>query len=139
MNDNSFKSKSLEDNIYFTLRDIFWNGDTQECMIANKFNGLITNNVFFEDRDKDFNYSNILYDHKSDFTRYLYNWIYNISNHELSKNSFFEFFELEKDEEIDMSKYMKYDDWWEQFLDLRKNLKEQLEKHNKCMAEDIQR
>jgi hypothetical protein len=23
MNDNSFKSKSLEDNVYFTLRDIF--------------------------------------------------------------------------------------------------------------------
>jgi len=63
----------LKNNIYFTLRDIFWNGNSQEYMTANYFNGLLTNNICFEERDKDFNYSNIIYDHKSDFTPQLYN------------------------------------------------------------------
>lgn len=103
-------------------------------MTANYFNGLLTNNICFEERDKDFNYSNIIYDHKSDFTPQLYNQLYSISNHELtSKNSMFDFIELEKDEEIDMLNYMKYDDWQVQFLDLCKKIKEQLEKHKKCV------
>lgn len=132
MNNNSFKSKSLEDNIYFTLRDIFWNGNVEECMTANHFNILLTNNIAFEERDNNFNYSNILYDYKSNFTRHLYNWICNITKVELTYNILFEFLKPEKDEEIDMSEYIKYDVWWDQLLDLRKKLKEQLEKHNKC-------
>ena len=132
MNNNSFKSKSLEDNIYFTLRDIFWNGNVEECMNANHFNRLLTNNIAFEERNNNFNYSNILYDYKSNFTQHLYNWICSITKVELTYNILFEFLKPEKDEEIDMSEYIKYDVWWDQLLDLRKKLKEHLEKHNKC-------
>jgi hypothetical protein len=71
MNDNSFKRKSLEDNVYFTLRDIFWNGEVDDLMTANHFNGILTNNICYEDRSKNFNYANILYDYESDYTKKL--------------------------------------------------------------------
>jgi len=53
--DNDFKKKSLEDNIYFTLRDIFWNCDSPDtCFEANYFNGRLTNNICFEERTERF-------------------------------------------------------------------------------------
>lgn len=129
MNDNSFKSKSLEDNIYFTLRDIFWNGDSEQCMTANHFNSLLTNNICFEERDKNFNYSNVVYDYNSQFTQRLYNWL---SLYKQKQISMFDFIELEEGDpevnEIIMDKYMKYDDWWDKLQELIKKLEEQLEK-----------
>ena len=121
-NDNNFKSKLLEDNVYFTLRDIFWNGDTLQCMNANHFNGLLTNNISFKERGNSFEYTNLLYDYNSDFTKKLYNYLCLFK-----KNSMFDFLKLEG-EDIDMEYYMKYDDWWAQFENLRNELKEQLEK-----------
>jgi len=35
LNDNNLKNKSFEDCVYFTLRDIFWNVDARDCMMAN--------------------------------------------------------------------------------------------------------
>jgi hypothetical protein len=125
MNDNSFKSKSLEDNVYFTLRDIFWNGDTKQCDTANYFNGILSNNIAFEDRDENFKYANVLYDYNSDYTHKLYNRLSRMDH----KNSLFDFKKLEEGEDFDMSEYIKYDDWWEQFQELIKNLEEQLIKH----------
>lgn len=136
MNDNSFKSKSLEDNVYFTLRDIFWNGEINDVFSANHFNSLLTNNISFEERDSSFDYTNLLYDYNSDYTRNLLGWICRMFPY---KNSSFEFLPLEEGEDIDMSLYIKYDDWWSQFEDLRKKLEEQLEKHNKWEAEDVER
>lgn len=136
MNDNSFKSKSLEDNVYFTLRDIFWNGEINDVFSANHFNGLLTNNISFEERDSSFEYTNLLYDYNSDYTRNLLGWICRMFPY---KNSCFEFLPLEESEEIDMKQYIKYDDWWAQFEDLRNKLKEQLEKLNKWEAEDVER
>lgn len=139
-NDNSLKSKSLEDNVYFTLRDIFSNADINEIWPTSYFNGILTNDVSFEERDENFKYSNVLNDHNLKFTQDLFNWIHRITcNGIRSKLNLIEFYESEKDEmdeEIDMSKYMKYDDWYEQFLDLRKKLQEQLEKHKKMKTTD---
>jgi hypothetical protein len=138
MNDNSLKCMSLEDNVYFTLRDIFWNGDTRQCMTANHFNGLLTNNIYFEERHKNFEYSNLLYDYNSDFTQKLYNWLCLFK-----KISMFDFLELEEGDpevnDIDMDYYMKYDDWWDQLQELIKKLEEQLENHNQWEAEGIGR
>ena len=134
MNDNSFKSKSLEDNVYFTLRDIFWNGDPEQCMTANHFNGFLTNNICFEERDKKFEYSNLLYDYNYNFTQKLYNWLCLFK-----KISMFDFLELEEGEDIDMDYYIKYDDWWDQLQELIKKLEEQLEKHKKWESEDVGR
>lgn len=135
-NDNSFKSQSLEDNVYFTLRDIFLNGEINDVFTANHFNGLLTNNISFEERNNSFEYTNLLYDYNSDYTRKLLDWLYRTYP---NKNYSFEFLPLEKDDEIDMKEYMKFDDWWLQFEDLRNKLKEQLEKHKKWEAEDVER
>jgi hypothetical protein len=137
MNDNEFKSKSLEDNVYFTLRDIFWNGDINDCATANYFNGILTNNTTFEERDKNFKYTNLLYDYNSDFTKKLYYWICRMTNY--NKDYVFDFEKPQEDEKIDIREYVKYDDWWEQFLELRKKLQEQLEKHIKWKSDDIKR
>ena len=145
MNDNSLKSKSLEDNVYFTLRDIFWNGEVNDLMTVNHFNGLLTNNICFEERDKYFEYTNLLYDYNSDYTKKLYNWLSMLTGYKLTskpnewKASIFEFLEVNEDDEIDMEKYIKYDDWWEQLQELMKKLEEQLEKHKKWEAEDVER
>jgi hypothetical protein len=145
MNDNSFKRKSLEDNIYFTLRDIFWNGEIDDLMSSNHYNGLLTNNVSFEERDERFEYANILYDYDSDYTQKLYNWLIRLTGYKLTSNPkawrerMFEFLEVEEHEENDMAQYMKYDDWWDQLQELMKKLEEQLEKHKKWESEDIGR
>jgi hypothetical protein len=139
MNDNSFKTKSLEDNVYFTLRDIVWNGEIDDLMSANHFNGLLTNNVSFMDRDKNFAYANILYDYNSDYTQKLYKWLMRLTGYNTNVNSVFEFHEVEEDEKIDMANYMKYDDWWDQLQVLIRALEEQLENHKNWEAYDIQR
>jgi hypothetical protein len=149
MNDNSFKSKSLEDNVYFTLRDIFWNGEIDDVMSANHYNGLLTNGVSFEERDAHFEYTNVLYDYNSDYTKQLYDWLASLTGYKLTskpngwKDSMISFREVEEDDsdvnEIDMTRYMKYDDWWDQLQELMKKLEEQLEKHKKWESEDIER
>jgi hypothetical protein len=145
MNDNSFKSKSLEDNVYFTLRDIFWNGEIDDVFSANHYNGLLTNGISFEERDERFEYTNVLYDYNSDYTQKLYDWLIRLTGNKRTskpngwKDNMFEFLEVNEDDEIDMSEYMKYDDWWDQLQQLIKKLEEQLEKHKKWEAQDIER
>jgi hypothetical protein len=68
---NDFKNKSLEDNVYFTLRDIFWNGDSKQCTTANHYNSIIANKPF-EERNEEFRYENVLHDYNSGFTENLY-------------------------------------------------------------------
>ena len=70
MNDNQFKKKSLCDNFYFTLRDIFTNTDSFDiCDIANYFNTRLANNICFEDRTERFEYTNLL--HEKNYVKYL--------------------------------------------------------------------
>lgn len=132
MNDNDFKKISLYDNVYFTLRDIFANSGTYgTVMEANYFNGILTNNIYFEDRTENFKYSNEL--HQSEFVRQLQNWLNNLDIYD------FEFEEPTEDEEIDMKEYMKWDDWWVQFEELRKLINEQYAKCLRWEEEDIER
>uniref|UniRef100_A0A6C0AQY0 Uncharacterized protein n=1 Tax=viral metagenome TaxID=1070528 RepID=A0A6C0AQY0_9ZZZZ len=133
-NANDLKYKSLSSNVYFTLRDIFWNGDTNQRINVNNFNSILINNSSLEERGKVFEYSDALYDYNSCYTKKLYNWLSG-----MTKDNIFDFDKLEDGKEIDMSEYMIYDDWWDQFLNLHKKLEEQLEKHKKWEAEDIER
>ena len=152
LNDNAFKSKSLEDNVYFTLRDIFWNGSPDDCFSANHFNSLLTNGVSFEERGENFRYTNVLYDYNLDYTKKLYSQLSRITGYKNNnpkyniislKNGLFDF--INSDEVIgtdvseNMSEYLNYDDWWNQLQELIGKLEEQLEKLNKWEAEDIQR
>jgi len=125
MNDNELKKKSLYDNVYFTLRDIFANAHSADiCMKSNSFNSHLTDGICFEDRTEIFQYSNKL--HQKDYLKHLLRWL------EYFNVQYFEFEEPQEDEEIDMKEYMKWDDWWLQFEELRILLDEQYEK---CLSE----
>ena len=131
MNDNEYKMKSLEDNVYFTLRDIFGNCDYDLVIAVNEFNKKLTNNTYFEDRDDTFKYTNVLYE--KDYVEKLLKWIMSF------KKSYFMFDEFEQDEYIQMKEYMNFDDWWNQFINLRKLIDEQYEKLEKWEEEDVER
>ena len=60
-NSAELKSKSLEDNVYFTLRDIFLNiSGVDYCMEANHFNSSLTGGIPYEERTEFFTYANSL-------------------------------------------------------------------------------
>lgn len=132
MNDNDFKKKSLYDNVYFTLRDIFANAESADTIMeANYFNGRLTGGIFFEERTERFEYSHEL--HQKYFVERLQSWLKHFNIH------YFEFEEPEEDEEIDMKEYMKWDDWWDQFINLRQLIDEQYEKCCIWEEEDVGR
>lgn len=126
-NNNEFKKKSLYDNVYFTLRDIFANCESLDtAMEANSYNSKLTNNISFEERNENFNYSNILND--KNYVESLIDWLRSTLKNEYD----FQFEEPEDDdftsiEEIDEKKFIKFDDWFNQFNELGNLLKE----HNK--------
>ena len=97
---------------------------------------MLTNGISFEERDSSFKYTKLLYDYNSNYTQNLVDWLCTTYP---SKPSLFEFHPLDEDNEIDMKKYMKLDDWWVQFEYLREKLKRQLEKHKIWEAEDVER
>ena len=126
-NDNNLKSLSLEDNVYFTLRDIFINmAELQYIMEANVFNNQISGSICYEDRKSNFKYTHALNDKL--FVDRLNKWF-------KFKKSDFEF-DTEPDERADdEEKYHYYDmkilikfyDWWSQFEDLKILIKTRLE------------
>ena len=133
-NDNDFKKKSLNDNVYFTLRDIFVNAESyDDIMAANLYNNKITGDVYFEDRTERFQYSNELY--QKYFVERIQRWLKRFNIH------YFEFAEPEDDDLrfVDEKKYMKFDDWWVQFEELRKLIDEQYEKCCRWEEEDVGR
>lgn len=129
--DNDLKKKSLEDNIYFTLRDIFWNCTSADtCSEVYSFNNLLSGGVYFEIRTDKFKYTNALYE--KDYVERLQRWLKYFSNY------YFHFRELEEGEEIEDEAYMKFDDWWVQFEELRQLIDQQYEKLKKW-EEDVER
>jgi hypothetical protein len=120
---NDWKQKSLEDNIYFTIRDIFQNiDDFQFAMEANMFNDKLTNGVIYEERTSDFIYSNILNEDFS-FVYKLSKWLSYICEY------YFDFEEV-VDETIDLDKYILFYEWISQFDILKELLDEKLNNFN---------
>lgn len=119
--DNNLKKKSLEDNVYFTLRDIFWNSNSVDVsMIANEYSSKLTRIIIYEERIDSFQYTNILYRKKE--IEKLLKWLHRITP------VWFEILELEDGEKIIKKDYMAFDDWWKQFEELRELLREHYEK-----------
>ena len=120
MDDNELKKKSLEDNVYHTLRDIFANADEiKMCFEVNSYNSQLTDGVYFEDRTDDFDYTNALY--KENFVKRLIDYLSKFHPIDLE-------FESTSALEVDMTKYITLDVWWEQFEELKNLLKKQYEK-----------
>lgn len=123
---NDFKKKSLEDNVYFTLMDIMINSDsTDTCMTATLYTKSLDNDIYFNDRTDSFEYTNAL--EQKDYVEKLLTWL-----KRFTKNGWFEF--LDTEEDVNSSeKYIRFDDWWIQFCELRKLLSFQYEK---CCEEE---
>jgi len=101
--DNGLKNKSLNDNLYFTLRDIFLNTNTlNTCCQVNLYNGMLTNNISYEERTNTFQYTNVL-DQKNEVKQIL-NLLNRITIY------WFEFCELEEDEQFVQEKYMNFNE-----------------------------
>jgi hypothetical protein len=126
---NDLKSKSFEDNIYYTLRDIFWNCDEDyDLIMSNKFNKILINkNNPFEN----FEYADVLYDYCSEFTQELYDYLKNFTKDRIY------FIEDSVEKNKKDFYYIKLNDWWDQLQQLVKKLEEQLEKHKMWEQEDL--
>ena len=129
-NDNNLKLLSLEDNVYFTLRDIFTNiSGCDYIMEANNFNDNITGGISYEERKNDFQYTNVL--NEKLYVDRLNRWLNFITPFD------FDFEELDDkadDEEkywyYDMKLLIKFDDWWSQFEELKILIKNRLNELN---------
>jgi hypothetical protein len=126
-NDNNLKSLTLEDNVYFTLRELFYNMyELDYIMEANVFINEISGSICYEDRKSDFKYKNSLHDKL--FVDRLNKWLNHI------KKSEFEFeepYDKADDEEkywyYDMKLLINFDDWWSQFEELKVLIKNRLD------------
>lgn len=116
--DNALKSLSFEDNLYHTLLDMWWNIEINDAFRLSHYISQLTGGIEFEKRSETFTYNDILND--KDYIKNLHFYLCSLClyKNKLDKDGLFDFWEIEEDEEIDMNKYMKYDDWWEQFADL---------------------
>ena len=118
-NENHLKSLSLEDNIYFTLKDIFINiSDADYCMKAIDFNTKLTDNIYYEERQFGFTYTNVL-SNKIYMTQ-LNKWLMRINQ------SNFDFYPIsdnadkeEKELYFNTENLIEFDDWWVQFEKLK--------------------
>lgn len=110
---NDLKKQSLQDNVYFTLRDIFFNNTGMEiCFAANFFNNILTNGISYEERNPavPFQYSNAL-DQKEYLTKLL-KWLSKFTVY------WFDFEDVEDDDE----EVIAWEDWWQQFCELKEAL-----------------
>ena len=126
-NSHNLKSLSLEDNVYFTLRDIFMNaGSADDAIECNQFNIQLTNDIGFEDRTDTFTYTNVLQDKA--FVEGLVKWLnYTRPNLDLfSTDTIYEDDELifcgrqlttkwKYSESDKMNEYLPLDAWMEDF------------------------
>ena len=121
-NENHLKHKSLEDYVYFTLRDIFANvSGLDYCMEANGFNTKLTNGISYEERTIDFTYTNVLND--KIYINQLSKWLSYIQKCD------FEFEAMDTDEKhwyYDTKNLFKFDDWWLQFEELKILIRQKL-------------
>ena len=119
---NGLKIQSFEDNVYFTLRDIYLNADAYNtCMLSNYYSNQLDGGIEFSDRTIHFQYNHIL--NEKTYIRELSYWMNSLTQ------EFFEF--TDRDEtayhEENKGKYMRFDEWWQQFEYLRKMV-------NKCVS-----
>lgn len=117
-NPNEFKKKSFNDNVYFTLRDIFLNADCEECIIANNFNGELTNHIPLEERTDTFEYTDVL--HQKTYCKSLLDFLQYLTRNCFYFDKLEDYLEDVEMEEADFrkeinKKYMEFDDWWVQF------------------------
>lgn len=113
-NTYDFKFKSLEDNVYFTLRDIFLNISTEFKMYeANDLNSQISKGVAFEDRTEDFSYVKL--ESNGDLVSGILKFFNSIKESEFE----YEINKSEADKKTDDPDYIDFNVWWKHFTELK--------------------
>lgn len=131
LNNNNLKQNSLQDNVYFTLKDIFLNVDNYDmCNEVDNYMFEMKNDSNHSLKIGDFGYSDCLYD--LNFVKKFFNWLNIITP------DWFSFEEIKLQPDIP-SNYMEFDKWWEQFEETKGLVREKLEKLEEWEAEDIGR
>ena len=118
-NEQILKLKSLEDNLYFTIREIFFNIESEfKVNKANDINSKLSNGISYEDRNDKFEYYKLIND--SDFVKSISDFLNSI------KQSDFTFpyddVEDELDAEAINAEYICFDIWWNQLEELKQSL-----------------
>ncbi len=123
-NDKYLKTLSLEDETYFTMRDLFWNADGGYAYYGNVFNPILSDNITYENRNINFTYTNLLYN--LNFVRNLHNFIQIIIPSDVRKNNRYlkDIINEGKtiDDCFDKDEYMLFDEWWEDFEKFREKI-----------------
>ncbi len=118
-NGSHLKYKSFEDNLYFTIREIFSNIESEFMMYeANAINAQLSNGIAWEDRDDKFEYYKLATD--SDFIAFTLKFLNSIRPGDFD-------FEFETDKanlnaEVISNEYVCFDTWWKNLEWLRKKL-----------------
>lgn len=111
INNRELKLKSLEDNLFCKLNDIYFNIDnldyTEE---ADYFNLILTNGITFPQRTESFHYSNII--HNKLYLREIIKFLKNISE------SDFYFDIIQPYEFITLDDYLEFNIWIKELNDL---------------------
>lgn len=118
-NQHSLKKLSLEDNVYFTVRDIFMNAESPDlCIECNYYNTQLTQGISYEDRpaNQTFTYTNDLQDKA--FVKELLKWLAGIRP---NRDFFFKDSMLEQD-----NNYISLAQWNEDFVMLKVSLSARL-------------
>lgn len=115
--------KSLHDTIYCILRDIFRNADTLNiCNQVNTFNSRLMKGIPCDENPDTFDMSDALHD--KIYMKNLIKWLDNFKAYHLST------FENVKEEDvykIDMTGYKRFDEWWAEFEEIKRQVKAQYE------------
>ena len=115
MDNNDLKKKSLEDAVYFTLRDILFNVEDPVLLLeATIFMDNLTKGICLEDRKENFRYTKIL--KNKTFIFELHIWLFTL----LKSNFIFETIY----HPISLDGYMLFDKWVEQLNELTEELDE---------------
>lgn len=114
--EHSLKFRSLEDDVYFTLRDLFLNLlDVDDVINTIHFSKELTDNIPYEERTETFRYTCVLSDKY--YTKKLYEWLSTLDK------TCFEFKPPRDDDVIDLKEFIPFTEWWNHFEYLRNLIK----------------
>jgi len=111
INDKELKLKSLEDNLYCKLNDIYFNIDNLDFIEeADYFNIVLTNGITFPERNSLFKYSNLI--NNKLYLREIIRFLKNISEYD------FYFDKLPIYDLLDLEEYIQFDIWYQELKDI---------------------
>ncbi len=113
------KSKSIEDNLYFTIREIFLNIENEFKMYeATDINGKLSNQMVWKNHGDKFSYHKLSTD--PDFVTYVFGWLNSIKPNDFDFE--FETVRMDLNSDIISEDYVEFELWWKRLEQLKQDL-----------------